>query len=71
MNFLADVPSIDDSSFTELLLLRKQLLSFIAAKDVFSVDMILSAMHSINVNCERNFAGEKFHKMHSLIFSNS
>jgi hypothetical protein len=63
VNFLADMPSIDDSSFTELLLLLKQLFSFIAARDAFSVEMILSAMHSINNKRERNFAGEKFHKM--------
>ncbi len=63
VNFLADIPSIGDSSFTELLLLRNQLLSFIASKDVFSVEMILSAVHSINIKHDPKVAGEKFHKM--------
>jgi hypothetical protein len=63
VNFLADVPCLDDSNFTELLLLLKQLFTFISSKDVFSVEMILSAIYSINIKRERNFAGEKFHKM--------
>ncbi len=63
VNFLADIPNVGDSSFTELLLLRNQLLSFIASKDVFSVEMILSAIHSINIKHDPRVAGEKFHKM--------
>lgn len=63
VNFLADMPNVGDSSFTELFLLRTQLLAFIAAKDVFSVEIILSAMLSINRKHDPNDFGEKFHKM--------
>jgi hypothetical protein len=62
VNFLADMPNMGDSSFTELFLLRNQLMAFIAAKDVFSVEIILSAMLSI-MKHDPKVAGEKFHKM--------
>jgi hypothetical protein len=62
VNFIIDMPTLEDSNYTELLLLRKEFIYFIEIKDVFSVHMILSAMHSI-IDARPEVSGESLFKI--------